>query len=216
MQTRNVVFLLVMGLISSRGWAKEADAGKASVVRTGTSAKLEKRAEPGVKDYTNYLPFGAGQFHQNKNWLGFGLAAAQAGSMMFYFSTLSKLDSQRNDVHMVMRDSKSNDPSLVDYLNQSEAFEKQTQKQAQMALLGFFGLYAFGVIDAIYDPLNTSSMNVTLGRSVASQAKDKPSAQKAKELAKRETKVKSKSKVAPVVAPQQGKPIFGFSVARDF
>lgn len=218
--------------LASQGLAKasesksrgEGRAGKAKLVKVSSSkqAGFELQSEK-TKDYFNYLPFGTGQFRQDKTVLGMGLAAAQAGSLMLYFNNTSKLESSQADTHDVMKQAeatKTYDPGLISYLNQSEKFEKKAQMQAEIALLSFVGFYALGVVDAVFDPLNSRAW---FTKGTLSHEKDQKSGVKVvakdksrDDLARTHSKPKSRNRVAPVVAPQEGKPAYGVAFARDF
>ncbi len=117
-----------------------------------TARVFEKQGEQRA-EYMNYLPFGAGQFQQQKTWIGLGLAAGQAGSLLFYFDRLQQIKSANNDATAVFQSADlEKDSGLYEFFDSNEAFVKKTQQESQVALFSFFGLYALGVYDALYDP----------------------------------------------------------------
>lgn len=124
-----------------------------------SSQRMEMSEKKASKrfSYSYLLPFGVGQFEQNKTILGTTLATAQAGFLLLYFDRSNAVRASNSDAADVMRGvdpaAARNDAGLVSFLDQNEAFTKKAQQQANLALLGFFTLYTAGVVEAIFDPL---------------------------------------------------------------
>jgi hypothetical protein len=129
---------------------------KKSKVRASSSGvQGERRAESLA--YWNFLPFGAGQFMQNKKITGTVLAATQAGALMLYFDRLQQVRTANDDAAAVINgvDPAAADASVFEFLNNNEKFVRQAQRESQLFLFGFIGLYTLGVVDAVFDPLET-------------------------------------------------------------
>lgn len=108
--------------------------------------------------YSYLLPFGVGQFEQDKTVLGTVLATSQAGFLLMYFDRLNAVRSSNADAADVMggadMSKAASDRATLNFLDQNEAFTLRAQQQANMALVGFFALYTLGVVDAVFDPLS--------------------------------------------------------------
>jgi|GEM_PF-4620096 len=109
--------------------------------------------------YSYLLPFGVGQFEQDKTILGTTLATAQAGFLLMYFDRLQQIQNANADSANVMRGidlaKARNDPSILSFLDNNEGFVLKSQQEAKFAMLGFFALYSAGVVEAIFDPLSS-------------------------------------------------------------
>jgi hypothetical protein len=109
--------------------------------------------------YAYLLPFGVGQFERDKTIMGTALATSQAGFLLMYFERSNSVRASNADAADVMRGVDTsvagNDPAIVAFLDQNEKFTLQAQKQANMALLGFFALYTAGVVEAVFDPFGS-------------------------------------------------------------
>lgn len=123
---------------------------------TSNKQVLKKKTSRRKVPYSYLLPFGMGQFQEGKNLLGTTLAAGQAGFLLMYFDRLEQIRGANRDVAEVMRGTDPvrvrQDPAIAAYLNTNEQYVIQAQKQAQLALLGFFTLYTAGVAEAVFDP----------------------------------------------------------------
>ncbi len=129
--------------------------------RAGTKAESigTERKKGKNFSYSYLLPFGVGQFEQDKKILGTTLATAQAGFLLIYFDRLQQIQNANADSAAVMRDidlaKARNDPSILSFLDNNEAFVLKSQQEAKFAMLGFFALYSAGVVEAIFDPLSS-------------------------------------------------------------
>ncbi len=139
--------------LANAGTMKSSDRNVRDRSERSAPRSLQKQARR--DDYLNYLPFGTGQFDQGKTYLGIGLAAAEAGSLFMYFDRLQQIKAANADATAVYQSADPiRDKGLYEFYSQNEAFVKDAQKQSQFALISFLGLYAVGVIDALFDPFH--------------------------------------------------------------
>lgn len=178
------------------------------------SSKIERRRS----DYKNYLPFGTGQFLQGKTWLGTGLAAAQSSFFLLYYSRLSQLKEANADATSVMDANGpqgiSGNSTLLMYMDQNEKIAREARQDAQMYLVAFLGLYAFGVVDAIYDPFDTSSFSFGKRNATARENKRRRS-RESKDGFTREEARRGRKQVSLMLTPGEKKPGYGLSLATD-
>ena len=107
----------------------------------------------------NLLPFGLGQFQQGKTLLGAGLAVGQVVGLGLFLER-SQAEAQANqDALDVINDYEQNgtdtgidEAQFLQYLDDNEKFVLEARQQAQIGLLLFSGLYAAGVLEAIFNP----------------------------------------------------------------
>jgi hypothetical protein len=148
---------------------KQTDIARADRRSAKSSSKSETfssdKQKPKNFSYSYLLPFGVGQFERNKTILGTALATAQAGFLLLYFERFNAVRASNADAADVVRgldlSTLGNDPATVAFLDQNEKFTLQAQKQANMAILGFFALYTLGVAEAVFDPFG--KMGVSSG-----------------------------------------------------
>lgn len=182
--------------------------------------RFESKAERRRSDYKNYLPFGYGQFKQDKTWLGAGLAASQASFLLLYYSRLSQVEEANADATSVMDatapQSVVGNTTLLMYMDQNEKIAREARQDAQMYLFAFVGLYAFGVVDAIYDPFKTSSFSLRSRRSPSSEGRGRRSKHKDDFTREEEGERRRRKKVSFLVLPNDKKPAFGLSLSSDF
>jgi hypothetical protein len=140
---------------------KDMARGERSRSRTGMKAENigSERKKGKNFSYSYLLPFGVGQFEQDKKILGTTLATAQAGFLLIYFDRLQQIQNANADSVAVMRGvdlaNARNDPTILSFLDNNEAFVLKSQKEAKFAMLGFFALYSAGVVEAIFDPFSS-------------------------------------------------------------
>ncbi len=119
----------------------------------GETKRSDRKSDPKKDAYFKFLPFGGAHFLQGKNYMGTALAAGQAGSLLLYYDRLQQVRTANDDVASVMNNNKSPaDPSTFQYLDTNEKYVLKAQKEAQLFLFSFIGLYTFGVVDAVFDP----------------------------------------------------------------
>lgn len=135
---------------------------KKAVKVDGTMSSTMTTSAPAPKsgaDYSimNFLPFGIGQFTQGKTIVGATFAASQAGMLFLFLDRKKQVDLSNKDAdttyNEILADGGEPSQEQLDYLTANENYVKKTQQEANLALIGFFGLYALGVADAIWDPL---------------------------------------------------------------
>ncbi len=177
--------------------------------------RFESKAAARRSDYMYYLPFGTGQFLEKKTWLGTGLAATQGSLLLLYYSRISEIKETNADADSVMKatapQGMSGNTTLLMYMDQNEKAAREARNAAQMYLVAFMGIYALGVVDAIYDPFKTSSIDL-IRRDRRGRAKGGRSRS---ESFTREDKKKNKKRFSVIVTPEKS-PSYGMSMATDF
>jgi hypothetical protein len=134
---------------------KRAPSTSSAAGTTGTEASAAKAGSD--YSFSSFLPFGIGQFAQGKTIVGATLAASQAGMLFLYLDRKKQIDLSNSDAAATIAEVDASgaaaDQETLDYLTANENYVTKTQQEANLALIGFVGLYAIGVIDAIFDPL---------------------------------------------------------------
>lgn len=167
---RLFVFFLLIWAFETVSWAAEPIMPKERFARSSRkrsrssdfddTKRGERKADLKKKPYLNFLPFGGAHFLQGKNYMGTALAATQAGSLMLYFDRMQQVRTANDDVAAVMNNGSTTiDAGTFQFLDQNEKYVLQSQKEAQLFLMSFIGLYTFGVVDAVFDPFASYSLS---------------------------------------------------------
>lgn len=171
-----------------------AKKGKKKKVKKVTSSSTSESMTSSVSatgpktgaDYSvmNFLPFGVGQFTQGKTLVGGVFAGSQAAMLFLFLDRKKQIDLSNSDADAtykeVLESGEDADQATLDYLAQNEAYVKKTQQEANLALLGFVGLYALGVVDAIWDPLGLRPSKTSMVGTMTEQEKKIADAEKVK------------------------------------
>ncbi|MBC7531554.1 MAG: hypothetical protein H7318_08250 [Oligoflexus sp.] len=128
--------------------------------RSGTTSvkkvKKMKKKSSGKADYNalNFLPFGVGQFRQGRPIIGGMLGGGQAMMLFLYMDRKKQITASNKDANTTIAEiSASAAPASAEtqsYLERNAAYVKKTNTEANLCLLGFMGLYAAGVVDAVW------------------------------------------------------------------
>ncbi len=113
-----------------------------------TKKTTASASNSGQSDFVKLLPFGAGQFQNGNYLLGLGFAAAEGLAIYMYMSNNSKADEQIAVAQQVAANEELSVEERQAYVDQSQAYVNKSRSTAQMALIGFGGLWALGVIEA--------------------------------------------------------------------
>lgn len=167
-------FMMCFALIMQPAFESESFAAPKKAAAGGKAKKKGKKkkaaAASGAKggadySFTSFLPFGVGQFAQGKTVVGAVFAASQAGMLFLHLDRKKQIDLSNSDatqtINEVQASGQPADQETLDYLTANENYVKKTQQEANLALFGFLGLYALGVVDAIFDPLNMRTATMT-------------------------------------------------------
>jgi hypothetical protein len=117
------------------------------------------RSESGKSMLVTLLPFGAGQF-QNKSYiLGLAFAGAEAGALFYWYSSNKLADDTvaETNTYIQQRKGANGDQQLsqedLAFVAQRKKFVDDQRKKAQLGLVGFGGIWAVGVVQAmLYEP----------------------------------------------------------------
>ncbi len=120
--------------------------------------KTKAAPAPGKGDFSplNFAPFGIGQFVQGRPIMGGILGGGQAAMLFLYLDRQKQVSASNSDASATIAEIQASgeaaDTETADYLARNAAYVKKTNTEATLCLVGFFGLYAVSVFDAIYDP----------------------------------------------------------------
>lgn len=133
--------------------------------KPGTTAikkgkKATQKKSSGKADYNalNFLPFGIGQFRQGRPIMGGVLGGGQAMMLFLYMDRKKQISASNKDASATIAEIDPTQPADADtdaYLKRNADYVKKTNSEANLCLIGFMGLYAAGVIDAVWDPLGS-------------------------------------------------------------
>lgn len=227
-----LVLLLLCWSIESNVWAAEDFLPQERIARSSRkrsrnsdfseTKRGERKVDVNKQPYLNFLPFGGAHFLKGKNYMGTALAATQAGSLLLYFDRMQQVRTANDDVAAVMNDGKAPiDAGTLQFLDQNEQYVLQSQKEAQLFLLSFIGLYTFGVIDATFDPFASYSAG---GKKKKKKSLDFDKPQRRRELDTdfddepgftRTQPAETETRFSFVVLPSPQRPMYGLSLKRE-
>jgi len=149
--------LLLSGVSTSVSAAPAAGTG---TKKTGTvkKVKVKKKKVASTADYSvlNFAPFGVGHFVQGRPIMGSILGGGQAVMLFLYLDRQKQIDASNKDASATIAEVDASglppDQETTDYLSRNAAYVKKTGTESTLTLVGFMGLYAISVVDAIYDP----------------------------------------------------------------
>ncbi|MBC7661314.1 MAG: hypothetical protein H7249_16590 [Chitinophagaceae bacterium] len=144
--------------------AAAAPASKDKKDKTATPAgkktkKVKKKVGSGTADMSplNFLPFGVGQFREGRPLMGGVLGGGQVMMLYLYMDRKKQIDASNKDASATIADINANggtiDSATQSYLDRNASYVKKTNSEASLCLVGFLGLWAAGVVDAVWDPL---------------------------------------------------------------
>lgn len=153
------IMLLSLLLASTVPPSLMAAGKKTSTSSVKKGKKKVKKKASGKADYSalNFLPFGVGQFRQGRPVMGGVLGGGQALMLFLYMDRKKQITASNNDANTTIAEINASgaepDAETTDYLKRNADYVKKTNTEANLCLVGFVGLYAASVIDAVWDPL---------------------------------------------------------------
>lgn len=154
-----VLTMMVLGLLGSSFESTSYAAPAKKTAASKKTKKVKKKSSSGGADYSplNFLPFGVGQFRQGRPLMGGAIGGGQVVMLYLYMDRKKQIDASNSDANATINEINANggtpDAETSDYLDRNAAYVKKTNQEANLCLLGFLGLYAAGVVDAVWDPL---------------------------------------------------------------
>lgn len=213
-----IMFLaLLAGSVPAESFAAPKKKAASTTVK---KAKKTKKKGSGKADYApmNFLPFGVGQFTQGKYISGAVLGGGQAMMLFLYMDRKSQITASNNDANATIAEINAEGGTppaeTLDYLQRNSEYVKKTNQEANLALLGFFGLYAAGVVDAVWDPLG---MRKTVAKKTAEIEEMDDDASKWVAEKKLDS-LKTQTRIAPFALPTLDKAhsTFGLTFNKSF
>ena len=142
---------------------------------TDTITKTAGAADRSGGNLKNYLPFGINNFMQGKTLTAVGLGGAQALGIFVYMNRTGAVAAANSDATAVIADAEANNatttPEFLEFLDANDAFIKQSNSEATLALMLLTAGYAFSVVDALFDPFGTATAALDEGGSQQAYAK---------------------------------------------
>lgn len=156
-----VLAIMLLSFLFSAVPSSLTAAPKKSSTSSVKKVKKVKKKASGKADYNalNFLPFGVGQFRQGRPIMGGVLGGGQAMMLFLYMDRQKQITASNNDANTTISEINASaepaDEETTAYLKRNADYVKKTNSEANLCLLGFVGLYAAGVIDAVYDPFGS-------------------------------------------------------------
>lgn len=104
------------------------------------------------------LPFGAGQFQNGSYVLGGAFLGAETYALYYYYTNLQKVTKATNERNAFVKDKQATGDELTEdeqgYVTRTDNYIRDTKQQIQYAQLGFVGLWAVGVVEALIHERN--------------------------------------------------------------
>ena len=151
-----VLAIVLLGLLVSAVPPTLTAAEKRSGTTSVKKVKKMKKKSSGTADYNalNFLPFGIGQFRQGRPVIGGVLGGGQAMMLFLYMDRKKQITASNKDASATIAEiNDSGVPAPAEtqaYLERNAAYVKKTNTEANLCLLGFMGLYAAGMVDAVW------------------------------------------------------------------
>jgi len=100
------------------------------------------------------MPFGAGQFYNGKFLMGTAFAAAQGGSLFFWFDANRKASQATANARAVLSPDFTdlNEDEKAQFREQSAAYIKGQRQNGMFGLIGFGSLWGLSTLEAIFNP----------------------------------------------------------------
>lgn len=138
---------------------KESKAKKKSGKKKKKKKKMKASGAKTGADFSpmNFLPFGVGHFVQGRPLMGTVLGGGQAAMLFLFIERKSSISASESDAEATIKDLGESDPDAetLAYLKANADYVDKTNSEATLALVGFFGLWGAGVIDAVWDPFGS-------------------------------------------------------------
>lgn len=214
-----VMAIMLLSFVISNVPTSAYSAEKSKKTTSVKKKKTKKKSGSGP-DYAvmNFLPLGAGQFNQGRPMLGAVFAGGQVGMLGFYMYNKMNIDKSNDDATKTIADIKKANraPTSAEkkYLDDNSAYVKSANSMASLALIGFVGVYAASVVDAVWDPLGLHKAAASKAKTVMDMEEGPAKWAAEKQIEAEQTSAKISMFALP--PSQDSGSTFGLSLAKSF
>lgn len=213
-------------LVSSLGFAERKSEGSRGGMRLKARSKSSESSSPSMSSekhakpaaYLNYLPFGTGQFVQDRTTSGTIFGISQGLFLGLAFNASQNISRANDDVNSVMKTTDpataAKDPAALAYLNNNEKYVKENQANLKIFTGMFLLSYGIGVFDAVFDPFGSMSLSAKKKR--VSEDEGKPSKRGGKKSISEEKTDETDSRVSFFYYQGEEKPGYGLNLKSEF